>query len=1022
MGWLAAAGQMARELIGLPRPMILDLQPEHTFDTAPRPIDQVIVAMKNGDLSRVTRTQALSVAAVQRGRNEICSISTLPLRLYLGLNVVDSPLFRQFDPDVPNVVHMAQTIEDLAFEGIAWWQVTGQDFDHYPVSVRRVDPCKVSLKPPGKGQSQPLNVAGYQPLPETGTQQGKYVWVDYDDGKGPQPISSALMKRFDSPNPGILQANARAIRIAMKLDGLTEMYAENPALREYFTDGATDVDPLDDDEIDAFLAEYGAMRQVRPYGWIPSTVKRADVSSPSPKDLTLVDLRQQVLLAIANGLGVDPEDLGVAVTSRTYFNSVDKKQDKINRTYAPFMRAITDRLSMGDVTRRGYAAQFDLTDYLKSSPGEQADYWAKLKAMDVTDAAEIRGWAGLSGPPPKTTPAAPPAVPATSARFDAARPGYVFSAQDFAAPPPAPTVDQAARTITGLAVPYNAVAQKYGLKYSFKPGSLEYSDPARMAHLKDHATPVGFHRSVKDSADGPVVALAVLDGPEGSPAKAERDQLLYDAANGLYSGLSIGVDFSLDLEDGDVEFDEETGVYNVLRATWRETSTTYMPAFDDARVTKVAASLTGGTMDPCPHCAQRHAPGIACATFAAQLRQQTPPAQTPPVQPAAPNGAATFEQFQAWLTSQQAGQIPTDGPVVVNPHHGPAQVREPAPYRFDRQGNLRAGSHDFSSDLYAGWKPGGDGDQAARDRAQTFLRETFEGAEAAAQQFAITPANVANLNYPQNHPEMYVDQMEFQYPIWNAINKGTLDVVTPFVVPKFSSSSGLVADHVTGTEPTPGTFVATAQTITPSAVSGKVEITREAFDQGGNPQMSGLIWRQMTRGYFEALEAYAVAQLVANAASMTDITITTAAADSALDQSIATGLIPLQYVRGGDRFRTVFTQVDLFTAMAKAKDTAGRRLYPAIGPQNASGTADGGYAWIEAHGKRFIPAWATAATSVNAASSYMFDPEKVCGWASAPQRIDITWRVAWVDLGVFGYKAFAITDFAGTRELVYDPV
>jgi hypothetical protein len=40
-------------------------------------------------------------------------------------------------------------------------------------------------------------------------------------------------------------------------------------------------------------------------------------------------------------------------------------------------------------------------------------------------------------------------------------------------------------------------------------------------------------------------------------------------------------------------------------------------------------------------------------------------------------------------------------------------------------------------------------------------------------------------------------------------------------------------------------------------VSGKVEITREAFDQGGNPQMSGLIWRQMTRGYYEALEAYA---------------------------------------------------------------------------------------------------------------------------------------------------------------------
>jgi hypothetical protein len=344
----------------------------------------------------------------------------------------------------------------------------------------------------------------------------------------------------------------------------------------------------------------------------------------------------------------------------------------------------------------------------------------------------------------------------------------------------------------------------------------------------------------------------------------------------------------------------------------------------------------------------------------------------------------------------------------------PRDVRGPRarPVRFDRQGNLRAGSHDFSSDLYAGFSEGGGGDLAARQRAETFVREAF----------AITPANVTNLNYPANRPDLYVDQLDYEYPLWNAVNKGTLDTVTPFVVPKFNSSSGLVADHVTGTEPTPGAFTATAQTITPSAVSGKVEITREAWDQGGNPQMSGLIWRQMTRGYFEALEAFAVSSLVAAAASMADLTITTAAADTALDQAIAGALIPLQYVRGGDRFRTVFTQVDLYKAMAVAKDSTGRRLYPALGPVNAAGTADPGYANLQAHGKTWIPAWATAASSVNAASSYMFDPEVVCGWASTPQRIDLQWRVAWVDLGLFGYKAFAITDYTRTRELVFDPV
>jgi hypothetical protein len=1025
MGWFAAAGQLVREVLGVPKMITLDLGPAATFDTAPQPVDRLLTAMRSG-AGPIGRVEAMQVAAVQRGRNELCSIATLPLKLYRGLDVVQSALFRQYDPDVPNVVHLAFTVEDLVFEQIAWWRVTGRDFESYPVSVRRIDPGRVSLTDPS-GKLK-------------GADATRYVWVADDNGKT-ERVPAVDMIRFDSPNPGVLSANSRAIRIARQLDTLTEMYANNPALREFFTDSdSPDVDTLDEDAIEAFLNEYGALRNVRPYGYIPGELKRADVSTPSPKDLTLVDLQQQVNLAIANGLGVDPEDLGVSTTSRTYQNAVDRKQDKINRVYGPYMMAITDRLSMGDVTRYGYRAQFDLTDYLKSSPNEQADYWSKLKDMGVTAAPEIRGWAGLSGPPPAPAPADAGAGASLSlrlpapARFDD-RPTATFAWQDFAADAqiPAPAVDQAARTITGLAVPYNAIANKYGMKLRFMPGSLEYSEPGRMAHLKDHGTPVGYHRSVTDSTAGPMVELAVLDGPDGSPAKAERDQLLYDAEHGLYSGLSVGVDYSLDPEDGDVVYNETDGVYDIVRATWRETSTTYMPAFDDARVTRVAASHNGGQMDPCQHCGHRHAPNMSCATFARQLGQQpTPqPTPTPTPQPAppAPGDGADFAQFQQWLAAGQASALaqlgsPLAGPSTVSPHRQVATVVEPSPYRFDRRGNLRAGSHDFSSDLFAGWH---NGEQAARDRAETFLKDYFEaqdfgGGGQPAGQFAITPANVTALNYPANKPDLYVDQMEYQYPVWDAVNKGTLDTVTPFVIPKFSTATGLVADHVTGTEPTPGTFTATAQTITPSAVSGKVEITREAFDQGGNPQMSGLIWRQMVRGYYEALEAFVIAQLTALAGSITDLTITTAAADSVLDQAISAALVPLQYIRGGDRFRKVFTQIDLYKAMAAAKDSAGRRLYPMYGPQNANGTTDPGYASIDAHGKLWVPAWATAASGIVAATSWMFDPEKVCAWASAPQRIDLQWRVAWVDVGIWGYKAFGVTDVNGVREVVYDPV
>lgn len=986
MGWWGAAVQVARDALGMPRPLTLELPDvEHTFDTAPRPVDRVISDMLRSAGGPISRGEAISVAAVQRGRNEMCAIATIPLRLFRGLSVEQAPLLDQLDPNVANVVTLSNTIEDLIFEGEAWWEITAQYANGYPMAVRHVPHALVSKDPP-KNVARP-----YSP--------GPGVWIDGVF------VGIDRMIKFDSPNPGLLRANARAVRRALALDKLAAMYADNPTPLELLTDNpdVPDAEPMPDDQIDSLLAEYRAMRRLSPVAWLPGNVKRLDVNQPSPADMQLVELQRQVTLEIANGLGVDPEDLGVSTTSRTYANIVDRRTDKINRVYAPIMAAITQRLSMGDVTPHGWRVDFDLTEYLRADPLTQAQYWTSLHAMGAITPQEVRNMAKIPGRAPTVEPAPVSRETSPAAALPPAGSTFGTGAQfTLAAPLRTFAVETETRTITGTAVPYGVVGRKYGIGYRFAPGSLEWSDAKRVKHLKDHYAPVGFASAIESEDAGLQVKLTVLDGVEGSQEKRERDQLLFDAAAGLYDGLSIGVDFSLDPDVGDATYDADDDVYDVHRATLREVSTTAMPVFDDARVSGVAASHTGGTV-PCRHCQKPHPEGMACATYAAHQRnlaaaQPTPPTPPPPAPDPAPEPAPDPVPAQF-------------GRTVVNPLGQPARVTEPEPYVFDRQGNLRAGSHDFSTDLHAGWREGGGGDQAARDRAQGFLQ----------RQFAVTPANVAAINPNRNRPDLYVDQMEYDYPIWESINKGTLTDVTPFVVPKFATATGLVADHVTGTEPTPGAFTATAQTITPTAVSGKVEITRDAWDQGGNPQMSGLIWRQMTRGYYEALEAYAVAQLAAVAASIPDITITALAVDAALDQALSAAIVPLQYIRGGNRFRRVFTQIDLYRAMAQAKDSSGRRLYPMLGPQNANGVTEGAYSAIDAHGMRWLPAWALAATGTVAASSYAFDPEKVCAWASAPQRLDITWRVAWVDLGIWGYKAFAVTDFAGTRELIYDP-
>lgn len=1084
--------------------------PPATFSWGP--IDALIRGVWGPDASSgpVTRDDAMSLAAFERGTSELCAIGTLPLVNYRGYDLVPNAFLDQPDPDVPRVVQLAQTIEDLVCDGISWWIKTGFDYRGFPTAARRV--VNVTLQPPTTPGKTPA------PLPSGEDPRGASVWVD-----GVETPASRMI-RFDSPVRPVLRSAARTIRRGLMLDVLAAMYAENPRPMEAFTD--TDdqtVVPYTDEEIVAFLATYKAGRRRGHPAWIPRQAQRIDVSAPSPAELQLVDLQRQVSLELALFLGLDPEDVGVNTTSRTYFNGTDRDRNKINRAFAPYMSAIADRLSMPDVTPRGQRVRWDLSDYLKPDAVTQAGYWQSLQSMGVVDATWIGQQAGVPGDVTRRAqsarsaaalPAAGnpglensivrlpaqmgPALTALLAEkprglvaasmfpvstkprgFSAGDvgPGMVFSTADFGVKSPA-RADVEKRTITGLAVPYGAVARKYGVGFRFRPGSLEY-DAAQLARLRvkdDHTTYVGVHHAVTDSREGPVVTLKILDGPEGSPTKMHRDQLLMDAAAGLADGLSVGVDFSLDPADGDVVWSEPEQVFDVVRATWNETSVTPNPAFTGARVTRVAASRSGGTMH-CQHCGRPHPEGMACAT-AAQLYGQPPaphPAQfaaypmpvqlqpygqmpvqpmpqqqpaPPPQLPAAtvlPTGPASAAELSATLTRTveqmvAAGQVaatppagqpaefaqtvnPTTLPIPGQGHPtaaGPAQVNEPEPYHLtfslrDGSAVMGRGTHEFSGDVIAALR---DRDGTAHARVIAFLQKHM------AAVFNVATGDVNEANPTRQRADMYVEQRSYRYPLWSAINKGSLSDITPFTFPKFNSASSLVAAHTEGVEPSTGSFTTTGQTVTPTAYSGKARINREVWDQGGNPQISTLIWNQMVKGVFEALEAAAVTEL--NAGSFTTITLTAGNADTGqtLTSELEAALAALQFVRGGYAFTDGFAQADLYKAIAAAKADDGRPLYAMIGPANANGQSQSRFGAIDVAGQLFYPEWGLAAAGQTAAAkSYLLDRTSVHGWASAPQRLVLDEvAVAYVDLGVWGYQATAVSDTTGVRTISWDPV
>ncbi|MFE9748454.1 phage portal protein [Saccharothrix saharensis] len=954
-------------------------------ESAPMPIDRMFLEMRGGGaFPSATRAEALSVPAVQKGRNLLCSIATLPLVQKGPDNrLVRNPLLEQIDPDVPNVVTLAQTVEDLVFDAVAWWQIIGFGFDGYPVQARRLDPSTVSLEPPGDRSPAPLP-SGIDP-------REAVVWVD---GK---PVSASEVIRFDSPNPAVLKVCGRAIKRAVLFDQTARLYADNPRPLDYFTP-VDSTDPASDEEILDILRTWEDARRRQATGYVPAALEYHSVDVPTPHDLQLVELQRQVTLELANALGVDPEDLGVSTTSRTYANAVDRRRDRINDVLAPYMRAITDRLSMGDVTRRGYHVVFDLDDYLKSNPTERFAVYEKGLALGVWTVDDIRR---KEGEPPMSAPAPAPEV--APASVDASDPTAItFDDQTRLTFADASTVefavDRESRTIEGLALPYGKVGTKYGYKFRFRKGSLVWSDASRVKLLRDHdfRQALGVATAITDTAAGLKVKFKVARGPEG-------DRALELAEDGVLDGLSVGVDF--DFTADTEQSSRDKSVLDVVRADLREVSLTPMPAFDDARVTRVAASLTGGTMDD-----ETATSGQGPVTASATATPQTPEA----------TAAFSAEQITELRTALGLPEPQAESRPVVNPTRltASATVSEALPYRFDRGGNFVTTEHVFSADLHEMAQHGDSfGQSEAGKRVMGLLRAAF----------TVESGDVNELSPTVNRPDMYVDQKTYRTPLWNFVNKGAPpNGVQPFMFPKYSSSSGLVGDHTEGVEPTSGTFVTTNQTVTPSALSGKASITREVWDMGGNPAVSTLIFNQMVRGWREGLES-ATATFLNTLTAATDITLAAGSADEVLAAAWDAALADLQFVRGYD-FEAFALEKELYKKFVAAADADGRKLYSQINPTNANGTAARRFVTLDLGGVTGVPSWALPSTAGSPNNSWLFDPATVHGWASTPQRLQFPGTdssggyapVAMVDIAIWGYKAFANTDIGGVRQVIYD--
>ena len=545
------------------------------------------------------------------------------------------------------------------------------------------------------------------------------------------------------------------------------------------------------------------------------------------------------------------------------------------------------------------------------------------------------------------------------------------------------SVDREARVIRGRAMPYGVVGVKAGMKFQFARGTIRWADPKRVKMYVQHdaSQAVGYMLELSESDDGLDYAAKIARGPEG-------DRALSMAEDGVWDGASIGP------HEG-VKFALRDGVYHAVDYPLREISLTPQPVFDTARVTAVSMShLQEGNTMKCTKCGAPTHVGACDPTTLAAFEASNSGAEAPSFDLTAIGEAVSgaIRDGFANVTFPQRE--------VVDPATASFEVREPSPYRFDGL----PGAHSFSDDLRA-YASGHDAE--ARQRIDTFMQEAWES------QFAVTTTNTAALNPTKDRPDLWVPNLTFTRPLWDLVTTGALDDDVPFTIPKFNSATGLVGAHTEGVEPTPGAFTATKQTITPGHMSGKVEIVREVWERPGNNKADAIIWGEMMNGYFEAIEAQIAAALNAIPGEIN----LASAVDAALVTALTNVLVDLQFVRGGNRYTALALDGMLGKALVNAKATDGRNLLPVLGPTNANGQVEPGFDGVQLGNLRGRFAWALGAT--NASKSHLFVPSSVYAWASAPKRFTFEYRVAAVDLAVWGTSAVAITRDSDVKPIDY---
>lgn len=353
---LLAAASTSTDLVQLP------LRAGDVAQLADLPPEVAAAFGINTDAGPITRKQAMQVPAFARGRNTICTtIASLDLVAWRGRERLPRALLTQPDPATTRQHTLAWTVDDLLCRGVAWWRVLDVDTQGYPAHARWVRGDRVTLQRDGR------------------------VFVDGDD------VTDEMI-RFDGPHEGVLAFGAQVIRGALALEDAVVRYAKSPQPSTLLYDkrpieGDYVIDPDEGQKALDSWNRGNATTAVRylnralgaePFGWNPS-------------ELDLTAARQQAAVQVARLLGMPSREVNApSETGMTYSTTQADRQNLVDITLAGYLVAIEQRLSMPDVTPRGWSVRFDRDGFTTGTRSDRLTDAALLVSSGLGAVNEAR--------------------------------------------------------------------------------------------------------------------------------------------------------------------------------------------------------------------------------------------------------------------------------------------------------------------------------------------------------------------------------------------------------------------------------------------------------------------------------------------------------------------------------------------------------------------------------------------------------------------------------------------------------